>query len=59
MGFAKVENLDFWRKIVKSPPMWASYSIKCPTVRAWKNCQIPLAFGMPVVLQYVLYGTNY
>ena len=30
------------KKIVKSPTMWASYTIKCPTVRTQKNCQIPL-----------------
>ena len=37
------------KKFVKSPPMWASYAIKCPTVRAQKNyCQIPLSLGCPL-----------
>ena len=38
-------HLNFSKKIVESPPMWARYIIKCPTVRAQENCQIPLPWA--------------
>ena len=46
------------KKTVKFCPLWVSYSIKCPTVRARKNCQIPLPVGMPVVLEYIQLWTH-
>ena len=47
---------EFLQKKLSSPLLcrWASNTIKCFTVRAGKNCQIPLPLGMPVVLECIL-----
>ena len=44
----------FSKKIVKSPPMWASYTIKCPTVRERKTIKFPSSSACQLCLLYNL-----